>query len=419
MISQFQRLLCIAALLLFISQAPLSRAATQLGVPVDPFLTLRFDLYGQDEASLVKQASISAVESAIGRIYFTDYAIHGLTVLEPYIQENYQNFIARHSIVKSELQGGRRSVSIDIVVDTQKLYNDLDEKKFLYRPALRPVFYIFVKETFDGAPSDPVGRKRLIDMISNGANSPTSPTQEVKFSTSTLTSQFLPKQRTMYRYLWQEADADIPAAQKHEVVIEGLSNTDPTETTATMEAACNEAQRNEVEVFFAGAIETKTTRAEKVYFNDYTFVATHVSLKLVRSDTCEVLASAETTATAGNVDVKEAIRTATLKAIQKTAPQLFAKFDKTWAKTMLRKADIRMMVIGADQSGIDLLKKVITGSAPTAEIFTRSHFGDIAVLTMAWNGKKQDIQRILFQTQHPSLHPTFLKPNEIIINMIP
>ncbi len=45
----------------------------------------------------------------------------------------------------------------EVAVDNEKLYADLDEKRFLYRPALRPVFYLFLSETFDGSPSPPVG----------------------------------------------------------------------------------------------------------------------------------------------------------------------------------------------------------------------------------------------------------------------
>jgi hypothetical protein len=376
--------------------AILSAGATPLQaldppVPSPRLLSLHYELTGESEEALVKEASVRAVLSAIGRIYFSDLALRGQPLLEAYVGKRWMEF-AVHQVNVSEVRGGRRFVNLDVVVDCKKLYDDLHEKRFTYRPALRPVFYIFLSETYDEGKTAPVGRRRLLETI----------------------------QQREYRYLWANdaEDFSVPPSQKQEVPIrEPLPDLDVSRTAEDLASACAEAQRNEVEVFVAGTLETKTTRKGKLYFDEYTFVETFCSLKLIRSDTGEVLASEEARMAAGHIDAAEAVAAATRAAVDKTAPGLFGVFDKQWGKTILRKANLRVMVFGANDDSLDLLKQVLTGIAPDLEIYTRSSYADVAVLTLSWKDQTRDLVDVLRHTQYPDLVMTPIEPDGMVIQI--
>ena len=360
-------------------------------IPSPRLLSLHYELMGESEEALVKEASVRAILSAIGRVYFSDLMLRGRSLLDAYVVKRWMDF-AVHEVSLSEVRGGRRFVNLDVLVDCKKLYDDLHEKRFIYRPALRPVFYVFLSETYDGEKTTPVGRRHLLETIQNRE----------------------------YRYLWANdaEDFSVPPSQKQEVAVrEPLPDLDVSRTAEDLASACAEAQRNEVEVFIAGTLETKTTRKGKLYFDEYTFVETFCSLKLIRSDTGEALASDEVRTAAGHVNAADAVAAATRAAVDKIAPGLFDVFDKQWGKTILRKANLRVMVFGADNDSLDLLKQVLTGVSPDLEIYTRSSYADVAVLTLSWKDRTRDLVDVLRQTHYPDLIMAPIEPDGMVVQI--
>ncbi|MBN1867558.1 hypothetical protein JW916_09725 [Candidatus Sumerlaeota bacterium] len=362
-------------------------------VPPAPLTTYSYELTGQSDDALIREGCIRALKSSVGQVYFSDYMLYARDLLTAYIEKNWERLIARYKVKTKDLRGGRRHVAMDVVVDNVRLYADLVEKRFLYRPAVRPLFYIFLSETYDGSLSAPIARRRLLEMIDG----------------------------RQYRYLWIEGDdsADIPTGDKREVLLPlGLPEKDPSLGEETMAEAMREAQRNEVEVFVAGTVESKTTRSGKLYFDDYTFVQTRCLLKLVRADTGEILAEFETTTAAGNVDPLVAVQAATLSAVNEVGPKTLDVFDKVWNKTILRKADMRIMATGVNADIVGLFSQIVMGIAPAAEIYTRSFYEDVAVLTLTWNGRSEDLLQILRHTDYPSFTATVVRPEAIIISSL-
>jgi hypothetical protein len=382
-------MLSLALLLLGTAQA----FAIEPPAPPAPLTTYSYELMGQSDDALIRDGCVRALKSSVGQVYFSDYMLYARSLLDAYIDKNWERLVARYKVKTRDLRGGRRHVVMDVVVDNTKLYADLVEKRFLYRPAVRPLFYVFLSETYDGSPTAPIGRKRILETIDGH----------------------------QYRYLWEEGDdsVDIPTENKREVLLPlGLPEKDPTSDQTTMEGAMREAQRNEVEVFVAGTIESKTTRSGRLYFDDYTFVQTRCSLKLVRADTGEILGEAQTTTAAGNTDQAAAVSAATLAAVNEVAPKVFDVFDKVWGKTIQRKADMRIMATGVNQDIVSLFIQVVKGIAPAAEIYTRSFYEDVAVLTLSWNGRAEDLLQILRHTDYPSFTATVVKPEAIIISSL-
>jgi hypothetical protein len=357
------------------------------------FRTTHYELTGPTEAALVKEAGINAVDSAIGRIYFSDRILRARDLLDMYIEKSWQEFIARTDIKTSEIRGGSRFLSIDVTVDLKRLDEKLNELKFVYRPSLLPIFYIFLSETFDGSPvADPVGRKLLLTTIA--------------------------ERELRYLYAENADNFDIPASEKREKIIAPLNDADVSESSETLAMACREAQRNEVEVFVTGSIETKSLKSELVYFDDYKFVETTCTLMLVRSDTGEILKKVVGTRSAGNVDALQAVKASTEGAVEQVRGELFDAFADVWPKEILDKATVRIMVTRANEPVLAMLKRVLGGLSPDAEVYTRGQYGDVAVLTVSWNGEREALVSLLRRTLYPAFAMSFPEDNEIVLEIV-
>ena len=134
-------------------------------VPDQRILTLHYEMTGESEQEMLAQGCNRVVKSAVGRVYKTGYMLRALDLLDSYINKNCHKFIARRSLNASEVRGGQRYIDLEVAVDVEKVYADLTEKQFLYRPALRPIFYIFLSETYDGSVG--LSRKEAIEIARN------------------------------------------------------------------------------------------------------------------------------------------------------------------------------------------------------------------------------------------------------------
>ncbi|MFP4581564.1 MAG: hypothetical protein ACLFQ6_12630 [Candidatus Sumerlaeia bacterium] len=374
--------------------------------PASPYLTERYEVVGDDLDGALKNAHVRAINSAVGRLYFTDYMLRARTLVEPYVSQHHKEFIVREEIFENRLRGGQRFLDVEVVVDCEKLWADLVEKRFIYRPAFRPLFYVFMSETFDEAEvTSKDGRNYLLELM-NGKE------MAAKFD------------KLPYRYLWQDPplladDPNIPASDKSEVVMTTISPyKDPSVDMESLMAACREAQRNEVEVFVAGSIETKTVKKEKLYFDDYTYVETYVSLKLVRSDNGEILFSRDTRVSGAHKDAAEARRMATYSALNKIAPPMFAAFDAMWDKMILRAAKLRIMAVGQESPQLDTIKELIKAAVPNVDIYTRSEFSNIGVINIDWDGDTADLIQRLKLVEFPQMHIVFVAPNSMILELL-
>jgi len=387
------RVRCFLAGAAFLFLLGAARAAAAEPAGVGRYLTFQYDLYGKAPGDLVREGCIRGVKSAIGRMYFGDSMLRGRSLLDAYVERHWERLIARRKITASEVRGGRRFVALEVVVDNEKIRADLTQKKFLYRPAFRPLFYIFMEETYDGKATAAVGRRRLLEMIDE----------------------------RQYRYLWESGSdkAGVPVAEKEEVAVAPpLPEQDATASARALGAACDEAQRNEVEVVIAGAIRTRTTRTGKLYYDDYTFVETRCVLKVIRADTGEVIASGETVTSAGHMEAAKAVAAATLAAVNEIGPGLLDEYFKQWGKMILRKADVRILITGVDAEGLGLFRQVLQGAVPGAEVYTRAVYADVAVVTVSLGGKVKELGRALRDTFYPAFRMTQGAPGEMILEVL-
>ena len=374
------RNLFLALSLAILSQTICAAQDVRIEIPGTRLITYRYELTGEDRDDLFRQATVRAVESAAGRIYFSDYLIRGRRLLAPYIGQHWERFRAGQRIHADEVRGGQRYLDIEITVDQAQLIKDLAEKRFLYRPSFRPVFYIFMSETAPGGKAVQTGRQHILKMLD----------------------------KRQYRYLWQGEEAKdpkVPLSKKKEVVLTDISPyKDPTGTPEALIEACKQAQRNEIEVFVTGSVTSTVKSSKTIYFDKYSFVETTADLKLVRADTGEVIAAGKVVRTAGHQDTDKARIAATLAALNEAVPPLFDEIDKVWGKMVLRKADMRVLIDGAKPETVNVVREVLTGARPDAEIYERGSFGEVAVLTVSLeNGDVERAIRGLDFSAHPDI----------------
>ncbi|MFW6303837.1 MAG: hypothetical protein ACOC2L_04380 [Candidatus Sumerlaeota bacterium] len=87
-------------------------------------------------------------------------------LLQAYLERNAETFVTRYNINANEVRGGQRFLDVDIIVDLEKLYDDLNSKRFIYEPAFRPVFYLFLSEQYNGqAAGQPLAREIILNEL--------------------------------------------------------------------------------------------------------------------------------------------------------------------------------------------------------------------------------------------------------------
>ena len=116
-------------------------------------LTMEYQQVGACEEEAVRLACIRAVNATIGRMMFSDYKLQAMDLLDPYIQKNYQKFVASTYVL--ERRAGPEGFGVRIRVQTfpEVVSRDLQEKRFLIMATGNPYFYVFLQDTVGGQTS--------------------------------------------------------------------------------------------------------------------------------------------------------------------------------------------------------------------------------------------------------------------------
>lgn len=395
MMKRLPHLVLVALFSLLVAVVSFAEAPLPSPEPTAPILTYSYDLYGSNLSDITREAALKAIKSSVGRVYFSDYMIRGRALLDSYLAQNWSSYVARSKVKKTEIRGGRRFAQVEMAVDLGALYKDLAEKRFFYRPALRPLFYIFLQETIDGESTVPAGRLRIQEILD----------------------------KRQYRYPWEEGfdKPTIPVAEREEVVIaDPLPRQNAGRSAAMLQEASNQAQRHEVEIFFTGSFDTKTSREEKVYFEDYTYVETSATLQLVRSDTAEVMAELHTITSAGNAVPQKAVEASHRAAVDALAPKLLDIYTGEWPNSVLQKANVLVMITGIAPDTLPLFRQMLKQSAPEATLYVRSVYADVAVLALGWpEGSESRLGDLLRSTFYPAFRATEVAPGRLMLEALP
>lgn len=141
-------------------------APAGVAVETNDLLTMEYQQTGANEEEAVRLACIRGVKATVGRLLFSDYKLQAADLLEPYIQKNYQKFVASYYVLERRTDRNGFGVRIRVQTFPEVMARDLREKRFLVVAQASPYHYVFLKESVDGgAPQVPTGRRAAIDAI--------------------------------------------------------------------------------------------------------------------------------------------------------------------------------------------------------------------------------------------------------------
>ncbi len=125
---------CIAGLAIaFVAALP---GASRAGVAIDTndILTMEYQQTGANEEEAVRLACIRAVKATVGRLLFSDFKLQAGDLLDPYIQKNYQKFVASFYVLERRTDRTGFGTRIRVQTFPEVLARDLREKRFLILP---------------------------------------------------------------------------------------------------------------------------------------------------------------------------------------------------------------------------------------------------------------------------------------------
>lgn len=322
-----------------------------------------YELTGKTEKEIIREATVRGLKSTASRLYFGNYILIGRDVLEPYLTLHGDKFVLGREVLEREvLADGSLRMRVKVGVDVDALYDDLQEKKFIAKPKVRPIVAVSIAETKNGEPQTD-GRARL------------------------LLERALAKSE-----LRVESSRLEPFGLEQNVAA----------SPEVLRNAREEAQRGDVDVIITGAFSVEAKREEVILFDQVFYTAGKLDLKLVRVDTGEVVRSySDSYSTAG--PTAEASVTNLLNAMVGRAAEGISKdFQAQWTNTMLDKGDYRLIISGVTPEILATVSDQIKALSPGVQLFVKANYGDVVVMNLLYPGSKpREVESFLRQSRLP------------------
>lgn len=320
-------------------------------------------LEGKDEGQLIQQAYVEAVLQCLGRIYLSPQLIMARSLLDKYIENYAAKFIHSHEVVARTYEGGNVKLTVNVFVNFGRLLDDLEEKRFLYKPDYKPRFLVFLEENLDGKKALYTdGYQSIVAvLVDNGLK--------------------LPEAAILYP----------------------PTNLDLSKDPETLGDAIITAHKTGAGLIITGTSNTELLQEKELYYDTYHFYKTTMKLRLIRVDTGEELFAIETYGLAGNIDGEDAIRFSIQRAAVKATDAIIAKYKQIWDKVFLHKVDFRLLITGIREEDVPVLEQNLIQSYPGTEVYMRSIYHQTASLNLVSKAERGEIIRALDKVSYPEL----------------
>jgi hypothetical protein len=329
-------------------------------------ISYEYDLTGPTEDKVLEQAMVRALKSAAGRLYFENYFLLGLDLLEPYLLRTGSQFIARTVILDQRiLAEDRVAMKLRLSVNLDTLYQDLNEKKFIAQPNLRPVISVHLQEIFNGTTTPTMGGRERIENI-------------------------------LERNLFQISSMKMAPASL------GVDlSTDP----VGLKTARLAAQRNNIDIIVTGALAVRSIRDEKILFDDYSFKESEITLKVYRVDTGDLIDQFSDRYSASGADDTDATRNSLDTMVPRVSRLVAGYLSRMWPKTMLDQSGYRLMISGVNRDTIASAYSLLRTLSPSLEIYEKSYFGDVLVFNIVYpEAKLGELEEFLRSADEPQFN---------------
>jgi hypothetical protein len=353
---------------------PLQKAAQRLSVDrarrdrpsfktIQNLATYEYTLSGENEAKVLEDARVHALKSAAARLYFEDYFLLGRDLLEPYVRQNGQPFIARTTVIDRRfLTEGQVQMTVRVSVNLDMFYRDLQEKKFIATPNLRPIVSVHLLELIDGKRDPSANARSRIEQT---------------------------MQNNLFR-VFSKKMTDVPL------------DADLSSSPELLQKARLEAQRQDVDILITGVLSVRPINDNQILFDQYVFQEAEVDLKMYRVDTGELMTEQNTHYSARGYDRDEAIKNVLDLMLTAISKNLAGQVRNVWGNTMLDEGNVRLMISGVERGQITGIYNFLQTLSPQLKLFEKAYYGNVVVVNVVAPGTDPEkIEEFLRQSSEP------------------
>ena len=318
-------------------------AQGKAGPTVQHIVTLTYDLSGENEAAIVEEAQVRALKSAAARLYFENYLLLGRELLEPYLRRDPAKFIAVCDVLdRRALVDNQMGMTIKVSVDLDALYADMNEKKFIETPKLRPTVAVMLQEIVNGQADDSAGGRGRIE-----AN-----------LEQHLFRSFSDKMR--------KPALDVDVSVNADLMLD----------------ARFEAQRNNIDVLLTGTLVSRPLKNGLVLFDKYYFEEVEVTLRMYRVDDGALIAEEHDQYSAAGDTEADARSSALDFMLNRVTSKMSRQLGQFWNSTILDHSNFRLMVTGVGPEDETMVLNFLKTIDSKVEIFQKAKYGDVVVLNV-------------------------------------
>lgn len=323
---------------------------------------------GETREAAMREAKIAAVASASGRVFLDNKLLIADELLMRYIENYHDRFVTATEVVKDDFREGRNVLDVHVFVDYEKLRTDLDEKRFTWVPAQRPVIMSYLSEEMDGQLTrEGIAREALaIGFQKEGLKPFEGVILSPPLSVDVSTDEFLQK------------------------------------------SALVTAQRNGAEIVVAGTCVTNQSREKKLYYDNYMFYECEMNAKVLRADTGEQLFSVTSKGTGAARERGQAIQTAIQRAAENLAAEIAAEQKAVWPFAVQGRGDFQVVLTGIDEELLRVVIQHVEQMGSGTKVALRKKFGTSACLVINTPASKESLLAKLSSCPYPVL--TTLNP---------
>lgn len=310
------------------------------------------------------KAKQEAILGTVGRIFLEKKLIMADQILGKYVGNYADKFIDAQEVLEENFVAGKNIITSRVYVNFANLEKDLTEKRFVYKPAYKPLFTTFMTERV-----------------------------ETKISNEGVALKSL-----------NAALEDLGMRPFGAILQTPPNTTDIAQDAFLLDSATISSQRSGVEIIISGEAEINLVEKKQLYFDEYWFYETKVTASLIRVDTKEVLVSATAKGTASEKDKDEAIGLSLDRANEVVAKELFVKYEEFWPNVIQLESDYEILFTGVNPELESIIIQNLERLGSGVKISTRKSFDRSTVLSIEYTGPRELLIENLNSCPYPTLY---------------
>ncbi len=333
---------------------------------IQNLITYKVTAEGANEDEVLRKINLKSLKSAAARLYFGNYFLLGLDVLEPYLARNGMPAITRSTILgKKILPDDRVWMEVRVSVNLDVLYPDLREKRFVAKPNLRPVVAVHLEELDDGVSDSAMGGRSRVESIMKA------------HAFRVLSSKM------------RQPGLDLNLVQDPDM----------------FRLARMEAQRHNIDILITGTLSITPIGKKKILFDDYDFREAFLNLKMYRVDNGLLIKEVYDRYSATGTTMKEAANDVMDSMVGRATEKLAVELTDSWPNTMLDQGDYRLMLSGMNRDEVMKIYSMLKTLSPGIMIYEKAFYSDVTVLNLMVPGDGRiDVETLLRGTREPPLN---------------